>query len=82
MKFPKTVILENKESVGTFSVGAAPDTGYSHVVDICVARDGITAAARYYFSNGNKPKICAALDALKKAMLEEGAEEADIITIG
>lgn len=80
----KVVIFENKEvgQIGTFSVGGVPNSRYDKEVGICVARDGIEMTAKFFFKRLDNPKICGELDNLEKAMLEEGAEEANIIVIG
>jgi hypothetical protein len=74
----KVAIFESKE-VGTFSVGNAPNSRYDMRVGICVARDGIEMSASFFFKLYKNPKIRAALIALKKAMIEESADDVEII---
>jgi hypothetical protein len=77
----KIVVLENKD-VGTFGVGIELHNRYDKSVEICVIRERIEMVAQFFFREQENPKICKALDELAKAMLEEGAEEANIIDVG
>ena len=73
----KIIVLKNEgiDFIGTFSI---ENDLRNWTVSICIVRDGIEMRSKFFFKKDKNPKVCMALDKLKRAMMEEGA---DILTV-